>query len=250
MRSDPIQQFLSAFKDSVEFQTLVKITLSKSGLDTDLKNIYVKPVLIKNEFKLSFTYRFKTNDRFANYSISEAIVEIRSYLEELRFLEANLITETSICKLEYLKSRKWKLTETNKDTISLSVVDLSHNREKKRLLSDSDTTWMRDLGLTNEKGEIFKKSQDKYKQINHYIELLKPDIEALNLTKDIHVMDMGSGKGYLTFALYSYLQFKIQEVQNSSEPKVFVKGIEYRADLVDFCNKTAENCKYTNLSFI
>ena len=94
MRSDPIQQFLSAFKDSVEFQTLVKITLSKSGLDTDLKNIYVKPVLIKNEFKLSFTYRFKTNDRFANYSISEAIVEIRSYLEELRFLEANLITET------------------------------------------------------------------------------------------------------------------------------------------------------------
>jgi len=250
MRLDPIQLFLSTFKDSVEFQTLVKLTLSKSQLSTELKNIYVKPVLIKNEFKLSFTYRFKTNNRFANYSIAEAIVEIQSYLEELRFLEANLISDTRVVKLEYVKSNRWKITENKKETILIHKTDFLHNREKKRLLTDSDTTWMHNLGLTNEEGEVFKRSQDKYKQINHYIELLKADIESLNLSKDIHVMDMGSGKGYLTFALYSYLNYKIQTEKNSDEPKVFVKGVEYRADLVDFCNKTAEKCKYTHLSFI
>ena len=106
MRSDSIHTFLTAFKDSAEVQTLIKLTLSKSKLVNELKNIYVKPVLIKNEFKLSFTYRFKTNDRFANYSIAEAIVEIQSYIEESRFLEANLITESSSIKLEFLKSKK------------------------------------------------------------------------------------------------------------------------------------------------
>ena len=250
MRSDSIHTFLTAFKDSAEVQTLIKLTLSKSKLVNELKNIYVKPVLIKNEFKLSFTYRFKTNDRFANYSIAEAIVEIQSYIEESRFLEANLITESSSIKLEFLKSKKWKLTETQKETIALNKADLSHNRVKKRLLSDSDLTWMYDLGLTNENGEVFKNAQDKYKQINHYIELLKPDIEALNLNKNIHVMDMGSGKGYLTFALYSYLQSRIQESDQTNESNVYVKGVEYRADLVDFCNKTADNCSYANLSFI
>ena len=52
---------------------------------------------------------------------------------------------------------------------------------------------------------------------------------------------MGSGKGYLTFALYDYLQTKNKEIK--------VTGIELREDLVLKCNTIAEQSLYTGLHF-
>jgi len=56
------------------------------------------------------------------------------------------------------------------------------------------------------------------------------------------VIDMGSGKGYLTFALYEYLQ--------QQNPKVKVQGVELRQDLVDKCNAVAKKSGYKGLSFV
>lgn len=54
---------------------------------------------------------------------------------------------------------------------------------------------------------------------------------------------MGSGKGYLTFALYDFL-WRIKKLD------VRVTGIELRQGLVDFCNEKAKKCGFEKLQFI
>ena len=58
----------------------------------------------------------------------------------------------------------------------------------------------------------------------------------------LQVVDMGSGKGYLTFALYDYL------VNILGRPATVV-GVEFRKDLVDLCNRIAGTASFRNLRF-
>jgi protein-L-isoaspartate O-methyltransferase len=99
------------------------------------------------------------------------------------------------------------------------------------------------LNISDKEGVVYKSTQDKYKQINHYIELLAPLIQQLDLKKAVRVVDMGSGKGYLTFALYDYLV-------NTLNIESKVVGVEYRSDLVNLCNDIASNSSFNNLHFI
>lgn len=59
----------------------------------------------------------------------------------------------------------------------------------------------------------------------------------------LQISDMGSGKGYLTFALYDYLT-------DSLELEVDITGVEYREDLVQKCNQIALKNSFTNLHFV
>jgi hypothetical protein len=84
---------------------------------------------------------------------------------------------------------------------------------------------------------------DKYKQINKYIELLAPYLSELTVTDSLHFADMGSGKGYLTFALYDYLS-------NNLKINTHATGVEFREDLVWTCNSIARQAGFENLSFV
>jgi hypothetical protein len=54
---------------------------------------------------------------------------------------------------------------------------------------------------------------------------------------------MGSGKGYLTFALYDYLH-------NVLNLKTKITGVEFREDLVALCNGIAMKSGFDNLGFV
>jgi hypothetical protein len=84
---------------------------------------------------------------------------------------------------------------------------------------------------------------DKYLQINRYIELLEPFTRDLALPDGFHVADMGSGKGYLTFALYDYLT----GIQGKS---LRMTGVESRKELVKLSNDIAEKAGFTRLKFV
>jgi hypothetical protein len=82
---------------------------------------------------------------------------------------------------------------------------------------------------------------DKYRQIYHFVELLAPALRSLTNREEIRVVDMGSGKGYLTFAIYAFLK--------QEGFKVEVAGIERRRPLVDLCNSVAGQCEFGDLRF-
>lgn len=118
----------------------------------------------------------------------------------------------------------------------------AHDHQKKRYV-DSTRPYLHALELTDAQGNVIASRQDKYRQINRYIELLEPLITSLDANSLKKIVDMGSGKGYLTFALADYLS---QTLQISSQ----VIGVEYRADMVALCNTIAQKTAISQLSFV
>ena len=97
-------------------------------------------------------------------------------------------------------------------------------------------------GITNACGEVLANAQDKWRQINKYLEIIQNLLSESPLPNDPHIADMGSGKGYLTFALYDFLK-------NTQGLNPQITGIELRPKLVDLCNKTALESNFEGLRF-
>lgn len=234
------EEFVAHLTESIKKASFVKLSLGNyKGNDAGLKQLFIKPVMIKKREMLAFNYRYKTRDIFKNYSLEEGISLLRGYLEN-DFNIATLFTNAEEFILE--KTAKGALRMRSNKAAKEVKVDLNHNKEKKRLILSKDNVYLQELGLTDDQGNVFKNAQDKYKQINQYIEILSSLIKELPAGTVKNVVDMGSVKGYLTFALYDYLLNHQQEAK--------VVGVEFRKDMVDLCNGIAKKANFEKLSFI
>ncbi len=232
--------FISQIDKSLVENTFLKLSLGNYlGAEKELKNIFVRKILIKNETKLSFTYHFKTKDIVKNYSKSEAIEILEQNIKNSAFGIFNLFATTNNFQLILNKKRIFELKITPATQVEIQTE--THDKPKPRLIQP-DKIYLTELKISDNQGVVFKNAQDKYRQINHFIELLSPLIQEMPKLNKINVIDMGSGKGYLTFALYDYLTHNLKK---ESE----IIGIEFRNDLVNICNKVAQKCNFSGLSF-
>ena len=233
------QILLQEIIDAVDTNTLLKITLSnKRDKESDLKNVFIKPVVIKDQPLLSFVYRHNTNDITKNFVVNDAITTIQDLLEK-SFYNADIYTTSNTIYYSIIKEGKEKLI-TKKNEINKEVQSLSHDKQKNRIIQ-KDALYLQQLGITSAEGNVKKEMQHKYKQINRYVEIIEGILKDADVEKDFSVVDMGSGKGYLTFALYDYLQKRYAAVN--------VTGIEMREDLVLKCNSIAAKSNYAGLHF-
>jgi SAM-dependent methyltransferase len=236
-----IEQFIAALKESFETRTFVKVSFGNyKGTEEALKQILIRRVVIKREDKLAFTYRYKTRDVIKNYMLDEALSLISAYLEN-GFKIGTLFTTDKDLILEELNNGKVTIRE-NKASSKEAPSD-SHDKEKTRLIKADSKSYLTELKITDAEGKVFKNAQDKFRQINHYIEILSSLIKELPAGAIKKVADMGSGKGYLTFALYDYLH---SVLKLDSE----VVGVEYRQDMVELCNQVAEKSSFDKLDFV
>lgn len=162
------------------------------------------------------------------------------YVQE-EFSAATLFTTTADWSLQR-KGDRWSIKQLAPSMTKPEGRLLSHDKTKARKITSTGKQYLVDLGLTDASGTVFKNAQDKYKQINQYIEILSPLIASLPAGSIKKVADMGSGKGYLTFALYDYLV-------NTLKQDVQVTGVEFREDMVGLCNQIASNAGFTGLDF-
>ena len=233
------QILLQQITDAVQNNNLLKITLgNKRDKTTDLKNVLIKPVIIKDQPHLSFVYRHNTNDITKNFTPAEA-TSVMEELLQTSFFNLDVYTTTHTIYYSILKDGKEKLV-TKTHEISKEVQSLSHDKQKNRIIQQN-ALYLQQLGITSAEGNVKKDMQHKYKQINRYVEIIEGILKDGVVKKDFSVVDMGSGKGYLTFALYDYLQNKYAGVN--------VTGIEMREDLVLKCNNIATQSNYTGLHF-
>lgn len=236
----PTQRFLSRVKDAFLTNTFVKLTLSGQRVKgADLKNIIITPVMLKNGLMMNFVFRHQTRDITKNHLLEEALQIIGAAMEQ-DFFNADLFLQDTNVKLLISPSGKAKIRQQNIEP--LQPVTLSHDRSKLRLVDPIGNVYLRALGITNAQGEVRHEMKDKYLQINRYIELLEPEIKQLKTGEMLRVADMGSGKGYLTFALYDYLVNRLQT-------KIEMTGVEFRPALVKASNETAQQCGFKGLRF-
>lgn len=236
-----LQQFKDQLAESISSNGFVKISLGNyQGNEKELRNVYIRKVKVKRTDMLSFTYRYKTRDIIKNFSIDEGIALV-SHFTSNDFKVATLFTTEKEIILEH--GRKQLISLREQMLSKVLKADSSHNKEKKRLIQPAGKPYLTELKLTDSEGNVFKNAQDKYKQINKYIEILNSLIKELPAGSIKEVVDMGSGKGYLTFALYDYLHQILAE-------EVKVTGVEYRDDLVGLCNAIARQSGFKQLDFV
>lgn len=238
---ETLSQFEMLLNKSLSNQTFLKISLGNyKGNEKELKQLYVRKVEIKRKPMLSFNYRYQTRDIFKNFDIDQGVELIVSLLDA-DFRIGTLFTTDQEIIIEHQKSGLVKIRErlltTKLETNS------SHDKEKKRLIKPEGQPYLHALRITDADGRVYQNTQDKYKQINHYVEILSALIRELPEGTIKHTVDMGSGKGYLTFALYDYLTQQFGK-------DTTVTGVEFREDLVELCNDIANSSNFEQLKFV
>lgn len=236
-----LQVFHDQLRDSIPSNQFIKVSLGNyQGNDKELKNVYVRRIKIKKVEMLSFTYRQKTRDIVKNLSIEDGITRISHFISNDFKICTFFSTEKEVI-VEH--DKKGVITVRERLIKAAAQPVLSHDKEKKRLIQPAGKTYLQQLKITDDQGTVYKNAQDKYKQINQYIALLDPLIRSLPVTGPKRVVDMGSGKGYLTFALYDYL-INVLKIETR------VTGVEFRKDMVDLCNQIAAAADFKGLNFV
>ncbi len=233
-------QFIDFLKSGLEDNSFIKAQLTDyKGEEKELKALHLKKVIVKRQEKVSFLYRYKTNDITKNHFPDEAVKELSTLLKENGFRSAQLFTLKRDVSVHFAKG-EFILKEENPTIHELP--SLAHDKPKNRKIEAQGKTYLHELGITDAQGNVYKNAQDKYKQINHYIEILSSLFKNLPERPQTSIVDMGAGKGYLTFALYDYLN-------NVLNKPTRVTGVEFREDLVKLCNGIAKKSGFDDLNF-
>jgi len=237
------QRFFDLLRAAIQQGALVKLTLAKPRhADPTLKNILVRPITLKAGAHLAFTWRHDTRDVTKNLSCAAGLQEIERLLGT-EFLDAHLFTATQHAQLETADDGRARVKIMAATTPAPSDVS-GHDRAKAYPIP-ADAPWLHAIGVTNDRGRPREGMSDKFRQIQKFAELLAQLTDETFADRSApgstpwRIADMGSGKGYLTFAVAAVLG-----------SRAVVHGVEARPALVDFCNQVAREQGFADrLSF-
>ena len=240
--TENIEKFVAAFAAALDDQTFVKMTLGNyRGTDAHLQKLLIRLVETKKGTRLFFLYRQDTRDTAKNFEFAEGVAKVKDFLGA-DFFSGHLFTLNNDFQLDIGKKGKSRLNiakPTFKD-----VPEVAHNREKQTLVNQN-AFYLKALGITTDKGEIRDKQQDKWRQINKFVETLGSLIDKSPLAErtELNIVDMGAGKGYLTFAAYDYFV-------NTRQINAKITGVDTKSELVGLCNDIAKASEFENLNFV
>ncbi len=234
-----MEDFFEKLSHLIRDEEDFKITFSKPKIKNDeLSNVYLRQILVKKSRKHSLQYRYKRRDEVKNYEANEILDIIKDLLMH-RFYYAVLFTmKEEVSLIQNPKGRVHMTTKKIQDEIEFNLI---HNRVKSRMIPEN-RRWLYRLGLSDNSGRVLDKAQDKYKQINKFVEIIDHLLKDLPEESHWRIADMGSGKGYLTFALYDYLT-QIRKIN------ALITGYELRQELVTLCYEAAMQEQFLGLAF-
>lgn len=239
LSSPPVSApILEKFRQSLEAGAFLKLTLSGyRGAEAGLRNLYARPVELREGHRLSFVWHYATRDVTKNFPPEEAATQFAQALES-GFRHAHLFTLTGDWRWDAggkLKASRPTFTQAPSP---------EHDRTKIRATPIAGAAYLHGLGLANAAGEPRPGAADKLRQIERFVELIGHLAEGIELPqgRPLRVLDLGAGKGYLTFALTDFLRHRAIPAE--------VTGIEQRPELVDLTNRVAREAGFAELRFV
>jgi SAM-dependent methyltransferase len=238
-----LEQFVAALEASLADGSFVKLTLAKPrGAEADLKNVYVRLVAVRGRTQLSFLSRYRTKDVVKNRPADEGVRAVRELLGA-QFQSGHLFTLESDWRIDF--NRRGEPRLARRPPTFTEPPPAEHDRRKRRAVEAEGSVYLRALGVTDERGAVRAGAGDKFRQINRFVEIVGDLLASSPLAgrEEISVVDMGAGKGYLTFAVYDFLN-------RAPNVKAEVTGVEARPELVELCNRVAGEAGFDRLRFV
>lgn len=230
-------------KDKIEKyfrQEIVRVVISnlKKGAECEYSKVTIKPYNSSKGIMYQFEYTVKNQVKHRN-------VEEYNLVDEIGLLLENYFTQCMVygtesdyhinCYGDKVKAKT--MAATKKIAIG------GHNKKKRYILNeDEHIDFLVYLGVMTKDGKVVNSKYNKFRQINKYLELIKPSIDMLPKDRPLKIVDFGCGKAYLTFALYYYV-VKILNMQAE------ITGLDLKEEVIDYCNKVARELGYDSLEF-
>ncbi|WP_286923306.1 MULTISPECIES: class I SAM-dependent methyltransferase [Lysinibacillus] len=222
-------------------QQLVTATISQPRMKSnEVKRIKLKPILLKDVYHIQIEYQFERILKHENVPLEDFPVRLALFFNEYRQAHMDFIDE----KVQIQLSKKNKVLWKSDKSAAPKQINLAHNRQKNYLLrEDQPYPFLIRLGVQSEEGKIKKQKYDKFKQINRFIEFIDDALAYLPKDRQVRILDFGSGKSYLTFALYHYLK-----VEKGLD--IRVTGLDLKKEVIEECSKIANDLGYEQLEFL
>ena len=231
------EPFLEKLRVSLADGSFVKLTLSEPGeVAGDLRNVYGRVVEIKGAPQLSLVFHHARRDVTKNFPVAEGVECVGELLGE-SFGRGYLFTTAG--------DWQWRRGVLKASRPRFSVAPAPEHDRKKVAPLDAAAPYLVALGVTNATtGEPRPGMADKLRQIQRFTELLGHllDDSPLRERRELRVLDLGAGKGYLTFATHAFLRSRGIDVE--------VTGVEVREDLAAFTERTARELGCDGLHFV
>ena len=224
------------------------------------KIIVSKPAKKSGEFRKLVAEKKNTGYQLTKYTEKQAFHEnlaaeqLKIRLEDLisgQFRQLNgwspagehivLISKDGECSVKLKAAEKNREEYAAKLGVQAGAAD-DHNRKKNYILQEgAPIAPLIDMGVFTKEGKVVASMQDKFRQINRFIEIIDDEISSRKLTS-LNVIDFGCGKSYLTFLIYYYL-VEIKEIE------AHIIGLDLKADVIEKCNAAAKRYGYKDLRF-
>lgn len=235
------QQDISNWMSSGDLQQATLSQLRRKDGEASPKTI-IRPIQLKNGLHYQFEYHFANKVTHDNIPEGQASVRMIDLLQE-NYRQALLKTTEADVQLLFNKKGKAAVL-TKPPTGNARGANLQHNRQKQRVLEEGKAApFLVELGIMTKDGLVHAKKQDKYRQINRFLEMVTDVLAYLPTDRELTIVDFGCGKSYLTFALYHLLAIEQQR-------KINVIGLDLKADVIAFCSELAEKLQYDKLQFL
>jgi hypothetical protein len=231
----------AAFADAIEIfnnrSALVRVVLSgrRRNMQTTSERIDIRPVLIKNEIVIQVMENDGRATTTKNYGAGE--LDFKSLIESGY---ANILLEHTSGALSIRITKKGEaLIHVEKGPREQR---LAHDRKKERLLDPADP-YLIEVGISDSSGKVKPSRQDKYLQVEEFLRILVPTLNAAidaghikkpNIESPLVIADLGCGNAYLTFATHQYLKsigIPVQVIGIDIRPQSFKRNSEIAAKL-------------------
>lgn len=235
------EQLIQQLTEQLTDGTFVNGTISQPRMKSDeIKRIRMKPIELRGQLHIQFELQYERVLEHENILLADVKVKLEELLNRFRQVHAEFTEEEVHIQI----SKKFKVMWKSKKVTSTKTVNLSHNRKKNYLLDeDKAYPFLVRLGVQTPESKVRNQHQDKFRQINRFVEFIDDSLEHLPKDKTIRILDFGSGKSYLTFALYHYLH-----VEKGLDIKV--TGLDLKKEVIEECQKIADDLNYENLEFL
>ncbi len=243
-------RFVEYVSKAIDAKRLIKLTLGgPTGKQEHLQNVFVRPVALQEGPRLKFVYRSATQDVTKNVTSEEGVARVAALLET-DFRNGHLFATDENITLEQRETRSPLLKVERATVVRPPPVAPAHDRVKHRPIEPKAAPWLHSLGVTDAQGAVCKGMEAKFRQINKFVEILQGLVADAGLAvpgadgraRALRLVDMGCGKGYLTFAAYDWLR-------GHGWPAADVLGLEARPDLVVLTARVAAEHGLAGLRF-
>jgi hypothetical protein len=231
---DALPAFVDRLQHALAEGRLMKGSLAKyRGPERDLERVLLRPVTLRGQTCLQLVYRHTTRDITKNHAAGELPALMTSLLGAQAFRHGHLHCSDGELELVVTQRGQVSLHEraaAPEPAAGASPAAAAHNRAKQRWLT-LDRPFLVELGITDARHELVPAMARKWKQINKFLEVFAHALADSPLAdaQSLRIVDFGSGKGYLTFAMHDWLR-------HSRGIAAEVAGVELRPDMVALCN--------------